>query len=259
MSMPVVFVSHGSPTLPTDPCPAREFLAGLGASLGRPSAILAISAHWEAAPATVSGTSHNATIHDFYGFPRELYDYTYPAPGDPRLAAAVAERLTRAGIPCHLDSRRGLDHGAWIPLLLMYPQADIPVLQLSLLQGGSPEEHFKLGTALRGLDNENVLVMGSGSLTHNLQALERLGLAAAEPQWVSEYADWMDKALRARRLADLFAYRQNAPYAARNHPTEDHILPLFAALGASPDGGTTERLHTSATFGALRMDAYAFR
>ncbi len=259
MPFPAIFLSHGAPTLLDDPCPARQFLTELGAALGRPDAVVVISAHWEASPAAVTAVVRNGTIHDFFGFPPGLYGRTYPAPGSPELAAAVSARLARHGTPCRIDDRRGLDHGAWVPLMLMYPDADLPVVQLSLLRGQGPEAHFRLGAALRGLGDSGVLVIGSGGLTHNLQALDHAGLAAPEPQWVTEFAQWMGQALRARHLAELLAYRGKAPFASRNHPTEEHILPLFVALGAGRDNGPVESLHSSTTFGALRMDAYAFR
>lgn len=256
--LPALFLSHGAPTLVLQDVPARAFLAGLGEALGRPTAILVISAHWETERPTLNAVARNATIHDFHGFPRALYEMAYPAPGDAALAGRVAGLLREAGFDAALDTARGLDHGAWVPLALMYPQADIPVLQLSVQTPMGPGHHMALGQALRRLRGEGVLLLGSGSFTHDLGSFRGQALDAPEPDWVAAFACWMDQALVEGRAEDLLAYRRLAPHAARNHPTEEHLLPLFTALGAGAPGGKAERLHRSATFGILRMDAYAF-
>jgi 4,5-DOPA dioxygenase extradiol len=249
--LPSLFVSHGAPTLPLEDIPARAFLEGLEARIGRPKAILAISAHWETARPAVNAPAVNETIHDFYGFPKPLYALRYPAPSDPALAARVAE-LTGAAI----EPERGLDHGAWVPLMLAWPEAEIPVVQLSVQTASGAPHHLDLGRRLAPLREEGVLVLGSGGFTHNLRELDWDGGGAAAPAWVTRFADWVDRALVEGRTDDLVDYRRLAPEAARNHPTEEHFLPLFVALGA---GGRAERLHSSITMGALRMDAYAFR
>jgi 4,5-DOPA dioxygenase extradiol len=249
--LPSVFVSHGAPTLPLEDVPARAFLEGLETRIGRPKAILVVSAHWETAKPEVNAPAVNDTIHDFHGFPKPLYALRYPAPGSAALAARVAE-LTGAAI----EPERGLDHGAWVPLMLAWPAADIPVAQLSLQSEAGPRHHLDLGRRLAPLRQEGVLVLGSGSFTHNLRELAWAGGAGAEPAWVTRFSDWVDRAIVEGRVDNLVDYRKLAPDAARNHPTEEHFLPLFVALGA---GGRPERLHSSATMGALRMDAYAFR
>lgn len=249
--LPALFVSHGAPTLPFDDVPARDFLQALGPSLPRPKAILAISAHWETEVPTLTTAARNTTIHDFRGFPKPLYDLRYDAPGAPE-AAAVAKRLAGAGIAARLNDYRGLDHGAWVPLMLMYPAADIPVFQLSIQPRLGVAHHVALGKALRPFREEG-LILASGGFVHNLSAIDWSG--GAEPDWSARFGDWMDSALTARRDDDLIAYRARAPQAAKAHPSDDHILPLFVAYGA---GETTRRLHQSATFGSLRMDAYAF-
>jgi 4,5-DOPA dioxygenase extradiol len=249
--LPSVFVSHGAPTLPLEDLPARRFLEGLENIVGRPEAILVVSAHWETAAPEVNAPAVNDTIHDFYGFPKPLYRLRYPAPGSPPLAERVAA-LTGATI----DGRRGLDHGAWVPLLLAWPRADIPVSQLSIQTEAGPRHHLELGRKLAPLREEGVLILASGSYTHNLRELAWGGAAAGEPAWVTRFAEWVDGAVLERREQDLVDYRSRAPDAVRNHPTEEHFLPLFVALGA---GGRAERLHASTTMGALRMDAYAFR
>ncbi len=260
MTLPSIFLSHGSPMLPLTASAARDFLSGLGNSLPRPKAVLVISAHWETDIPAVNVVAANETIYDFYGFPPELYQLRYPAPGAPDLARAVAERLQAAGLPVGVDRERGLDHGAWVPLLLMYPQADIPVVQLSIQTEQGPAHHLALGRALAPLRDEGVLIIGSGSFTHNLAEfrIRRPELNAPALPWVDAFADWVHEAAIAGRVADLLDYRQLAPYARNNHPTEEHFLPLFAALGAAGEGARAERLHNSANYGVLRMDVYAF-
>lgn len=263
MSLPAIFLSHGAPTLPLDDVAARAFLTDLGrridAACGRPRAILVASAHWETASPEVSAPDVNETIHDFHGFPRALYDMRYPAQGAPALAARTTDLLHAAGLPAAIDPDRGLDHGAWVPLLLMYPEADIPVAQVSVQTHLGPAHHYRLGQALAALRDEGVLVLGSGAYTHNLMELRGLrqqGITQ-EPDWVTSFADWTDRALLEGRVDDLLAYRRLAPNGARNHPTEEHLLPLFVAMGA---GGATgaRHLHASTTHAALRMDVYGF-
>lgn len=260
MSMPSLFVSHGSPMLPLTEAPARQFLIDLGRSLPRPKAILVISAHWETAEPELNAVAVNDTIYDFYGFPRALYELRYPAPGAPELAEGIAARLKSAGFEASIDRSRGLDHGAWVPLLLMYPEADIPVLQLSIQTERGPKHHLALGRALAPLRDQGVLIIGSGSFTHNLAEfrIRRPELNAPALPWVDAFADWVHEAAIAGRIEDLLDYRQLAPYARNNHPTEEHFLPLFAALGAAGEGARVERLHNSANYGVLRMDVYAF-
>jgi len=167
-TMPSLFLSHGAPTLPLTDTPARDFLKALAGRIERPRAILVISAHWETAVPTVNAIDSNKTIHDFGGFPRALYDLRYPAPGSPTVGARVADLLRAGGFDCNIDRRRGLDHGAWVPLLLMYPQADIPVLQLSVQPHLGPEHHLRVGRALAPLRREGILIVGSGGFTHDL-------------------------------------------------------------------------------------------
>jgi 4,5-DOPA dioxygenase extradiol len=259
MTLPSLFLSHGAPTLPLTDTPARAFLKQLAGTLERPKAILVVSAHWETAQPTVNAVDWNETIHDFYGFPRPLYDMRYPAPGAPQLAARVAERLAEASLACAIDRRRGLDHGAWVPLLLMYPQADIPVLQLSVQPTMGPAHHLRVGRALAALRQDGVLIVGSGSFTHDLSEFRGHDPNDAAPAWVNQFADWFHAALSERRTGDLLAYRAQAPFAAKNHPTEEHLLPLYVALGAAGENASAERLHASATYSVLRMDVYAFR
>lgn len=256
---PTLFLSHGSPMLALQDSPARRHLQGLGQSLGRPQAIVVVSAHWETrgGPA-VSLASRPETIHDFGGFPRALFEIDYPAPGAPALAERAASLLEADGQQVARDAGRGLDHGAWVPLSLMYPEADIPVTQVSVVRGAGPLEHERLGRALSTLRGEGGLVVASGALTHNLQEFRGQGLDAPVPAWVGEFEEWMDAALERGDRAALLDYRRLAPSAVRNHPTEEHLLPLFVALGAAGPDARATRLHRSFEHGILAMSAYAF-
>ncbi len=258
MILPSLFLSHGAPTLPLTDTPARAFLSGLGHALARPRAIVVISAHWETEAPAVSAVQRNETIHDFFGFPRELYELRYPAPGAPWLAAEISELLRASGLRCTIDYSRGLDHGAWVPLKLIYPDADIPVLQLSVQPHLGPSHHLRLGRALERLREQGVLIIGSGSLTHDLSEFRGQSPNAPAPDWVDGFADWFSDALEAQRTEALLDYRRQAPFAIKNHPSEEHLLPLFAALGAAGASWRAERLHASSTYGILRMDVYAF-
>jgi 4,5-DOPA dioxygenase extradiol len=254
---PPIFLSHGAPTLPFEDAAARDFLRGLSASQPQPRAILMVSAHWETRIPTVNAVARNETIHDFRGFPDTLYQLSYPAPGDPELAARVIDLLGSAGLPSTVDSQRGLDHGAWVPLMLAWPGTDIPVVQLSVQSSLGPGHHLELGQALAPLTREGVQIIGSGSFTHDLSSWRQFD-GSQEPDRVGAFADWFHAALVEQRTCDLLAYRRLAPHAARNHPTEEHILPLFVALGAAGPGAAAQRLHSSTTHGVLRMDAYSF-
>jgi 4,5-DOPA dioxygenase extradiol len=249
--LPAIFVSHGAPTLPFDDVPARDFLRGLGAQLGKPRAILIVSAHWETDVPMTNSVAVNDTIHDFGGFPQALYDIRYPARGDALLAREVTA-LTGG----RLDTMRGLDHGAWVPLMLMYPQADVPVVQLSLQTHQGVGHHIALGRALAKLRDDNVLVMGAGSFVHNLRRIAPPG--SPEPDWSKQFSDWMHEKLLAGDEVALADYRARAPQAVMAHPTDEHLLPLFFAYGAGGEKSKAARLHSSATFGSLRMDAYSF-
>lgn len=256
--LPTMFVSHGAPTLAVEESPARSFLREYGKALGKPEAILVASAHWATRRPAVSGMARPETIHDFGGFDPALYQIRYPAPGAPRVAKRVTDLLGRAGLAADIDERRGLDHGAWVPLSLMYPAADIPALQLSIQPQADAGHHFRLGKALRPLRDEGILILGSGSATHNLNELSWNNADAAAPPWAIAFQEWIAAAVAAGRVDDLIAYRRLAPHAARSHPTDEHLLPLFVALGAATPGVAGTRVHASHTYGSLAMDAYVF-
>ena len=259
-TFPALFVSHGAPNLILHNEPARDFLAKYGAELGRPKAILMVSAHFETDIPVLTADEKPDMIYDFRGFEPELYRFTYPAPGDPVLARKVGETLVAHGLEAALASNRGFDHGAWVPLKLMYPDADIPVVQLSIQTPLGPEHHFRLGRALADLRKDGILIIGSGALTHNLGEFFRGRPAIdAEPQdWVVEFGEWVREKAETGDTESLIHYRERAPHAVRNHPTDDHFLPFFVALGAAGEGAKARRVHASHSYGILQMDAYAF-
>lgn len=254
-AIPVVFVSHGSPLSLVEAPDALVCWRALGAALPNPRAILAVSAHWEAGLPTTSRAAMPATIHDFYGFPPDLYRLRYPAPGAPALAERAVGLLRAAGIAAALDDDRGLDHGAWMPLLSMFPDADIPVTQLAL--AGGPAEQFAVGRALAPLREEGMLILASGAITHNFGWMDRNAgpEAAPLPQAVA-FAEWVAAKVGSGDTAALLDYRR-APYGAAAHPTADHILPLFTALGAA-DGDASQRHQLRYAYRALAMDAYVW-
>ncbi|MDB5759944.1 MAG: dioxygenase [Burkholderia sp.] len=258
-TLPTLFVSHGSPMLAIQDSPARRFLQELGTTLPKPKAVVIVSAHWESqgGPA-VSLAETPETIHDFGGFPPALFAIQYPAQGSPHIAAQVAQRLASAGYPVKASPQRGLDHGAWVPLMLMYPDADIPAFQVSLMRGASAAEHQRLGEALAALRDEDVLIIGSGSLTHNLQEFRGQAADAPVPAWVSDFSAWMKEALLAGRHDALIDYRRQAPHAEKNHPTEEHLMPLYVAMGAAGRQAKATQLHSSYEYGILAMDVYGF-
>ncbi|HZF34166.1 MAG TPA: class III extradiol ring-cleavage dioxygenase [Candidatus Angelobacter sp.] len=253
--LPALFLSHGSPMLVFEDIPARHFIAGLGREIGRPQAILCISAHWETERPAVSAAAAPETIHDFYGFPDDLYKLRYPVSGAPALARRVVELLDGAGIAGVVDPDRGLDHGAWNPLLLIYPQADVPVTQLSIQAQLDPTHHAKVGRALRPLRGEGVLVLASGGAVHNLRQFH---IDREQPTpWAVSFDDWLADRIAAGDAEALLAYRQNRPDGRLAHPRDEHLLPLFVAMGAG--GGVAGRpLHRSFAHGSLSMAAFAW-
>lgn len=260
-NLPAIFVSHGAPNLILGQSAAKQFLTTLAELLpAKPKAILVVSAHWETALPMVSAPVVNDTIYDFGGFELGLYQLRYPAKGSPMLASRVVELASQHVVSVTIDPTRGLDHGAWVPLILAWPQADIPVAQLSVQTHESIDYHIRLGAMLASLREEGVLILGSGSFTHDLRSYSpnRHDLNAPEPAWVTDFSEWMHTAIMADDRAALADYRQQAPSAVRNHPTEEHLHPLFVAIGAGGTMGPPRLLHRSATHGVLRMDAYAF-
>lgn len=252
--LPVVFVSHGSPMLVFEEIPARDFMAGLALTLPRPKSILCISAHWTTAAPTASGARQPETIHDFYGFPDELYGLHYPAPGAPELADRVHEVLAAAGMACAIDPAYGLDHGAWNPLMLIYPEADIPVTQLSIQPQLGPAHHLTLGRALAPLRGEGVLILATGGVVHNLRQFHVDRERPAD--WALSFDAWVAERIAAGDSEALVRYRQTRPDGAKAHPTDEHFMPLFVAMGAG--GGKGRALHRSFAHGSLSMAAYGW-
>jgi 4,5-DOPA dioxygenase extradiol len=248
MRMPTLFLSHGAPTVVMTRSPASDFLRSLAARVPAPKALLVVSAHWEEARPTVGlGVE---TIHDFYGFPQPLYELKYPAPLARDVAQRAAELLKPAGAA--VDATRGRDHGVWSPLILAWPEAQVPVVQVSLVGGGTPLTHYDMGRALAPLRDEGVLIIGSGSATHNLRARP----TPAPAEWATRFVGWLDQTLAAGDDASLIAWQRTAPHPEINHPTTEHFDPIFVARGAAA-GEAATRLHASYEFGSLSMNAYA--
>ncbi|WCM19455.1 dioxygenase [Paraburkholderia bryophila] len=232
--LPSLFLSHGAPTLPIDPSlPSAEF-GVLSAQLPRPQAVLMLSAHWGTAQPVASTSAAPETIHDFYGFPRQLYEIQYPAPGAPEVARRAAALLGEHGVLTDVQPH-GLDHGAWVPMLLMFPDADVPVAQLSIQPHQDAAHHFRVGRALRSLQDDGVMVIGSGQITHNLRAADFSARPEDADPRVAEFTDWFEDRLAAHDIDALLDYRRQAPHAVLMHPTDEHLLPVFAALGAADD------------------------
>jgi len=252
---PSLFISHGSPMLALQPGESGPALARLAAEMPRPRAIVMVSAHWESHELLVNGNPQPETWHDFGGFAAELFAVQYPAPGLPDLTREVVELLAASDLPARIDSRRPFDHGVWVPLSLMYPQADIPVVQISLPSRQGPELQTRVGKALAGLRAEGVVIIGSGSITHNLGELNWNGDSARVEPWAQAFRDWMIDKLASDDESALHQYRSLAPHAVRAHPSDEHLLPLYFARGA---GGEFSIAHQGFTMGALGMDIYRF-
>jgi len=241
-----------------EPGAARDAWVALARSLPRPRAILIASAHWETDLPMLTGSAKPETIHDFGGFPDELYRIVYAAPGAPGVAAEAVSLLKRAGITAGVDGCRGIDHGAWVPLMHMYPDADVPVVQLSVQPARGAAHHVALGRAIAPLADAGVLVVGSGHATHNLRDWMMQMRRPGELRYVGEFADWLAQRLEANDVDALVDWRERGPEAARAHPTDEHYLPLLVAFGAAGAHPNVERVHRDVAGGALAMDAYRF-
>ncbi|AFY39300.1 Extradiol ring-cleavage dioxygenase class III protein subunit B [[Leptolyngbya] sp. PCC 7376] len=254
-NLPSLFVSHGAPSLILENDATTQFFRNLGKQYPNPAGIVCISAHWESPQLLLTSNPRRETIYDFSGFPKELYEVTYPATGSPELLDKIATALNTSDFPVRINERRGFDHGVWVSLKLMYPNADIPIVQLSVLPKESPEHHFQIGQALRSLREENILIIASGSATHNLREF-RVQAKEAEPlDYAVAFDQWLVQAIEKGDRQSLFDYENTAPEAKRNHPTPEHFLPLFVALGAATES-TGEQIHQRFTYGALSMSAF---
>ena len=255
-ALPSVFVSHGSPMHALEPGAAGEAWRALGSRLGKPKAIVIASAHWETNLPMLTGAAKPETIHDFYNFPEPLYRLRYPVPGAPQVAQRAQALLKDAGFTAAIDGCRGLDHGAWSPLLYMYPDADVPVVELAVQPALGPRHHIAVGRSLKKLSAEGVLIVGSGHMTHNLRDWAR---GAGQPAaYASEFQDWVKDRIEKHDLESLADYRSLSPAGVRAHPSDEHFLPLFVALGAAPENARAERVYDDIEAGVLAMDAYLF-
>lgn len=254
--MPVLFVSHGAPDALLKAPDTVNAWREIGRHIPKPQGILAVSAHWETSVPTVSLAVAPETIHDFAGFSPELYQLQYPAPGAPSLAERTATLLSAVGIPAARHPDRGLDHGAWVPLTVIFAEADIPVTQLSLTHQDAAA-HFALGQILTPLRDEGILIVASGAITHNFAWLDWRAANPSPPRPEAlSFANWVGERLVTQNIPALLNYR-TAPYGKEAHPTEDHILPLFVAMGAA--GNDLPEQHRPAfAYGGLAMDAYAW-
>lgn len=255
-NLPSLFLAHGAPDLPLKPHVARDFLAELGDHLPKPRGILVISAHWAAPVPTLTSAEKPGTVHDFSGWPAELYKITYPARTNERFVQDIQNTLSAHEITYSTDHVRGFDHGAWVPLLISYPKADVPVVQLSLVSGTGPKAHFELGQALADLRKSGVLIIGSGATVHNLYALMKEGTPPAS--WALAFDAWLSDSLTRRDLSDLLAFPRVPDSASMAHPTIEHFLPLYVAMGAGWEAGSSRRIHHSYSYGSIGMSCYAF-
>jgi len=252
--MPVVFVSHGAPDALLHSPDTVACWRELGLRIPQPSAILVVSAHWEAVRATASQAVAPETVHDFSGFSPSLYRIQYPAPGAPELAERVVALLSEAGVSAGLDAGRGLDHGAWVPLSVMYPDAAVPVTQLSLVAGAGAATHFEMGRTLASLREQGVLILASGAITHNFSWLDD---TPDKAPLAVQFTEWVAEKLAAGEESALLNYR-SAPQGVESHPSEEHFMPLLVALGAAA-GDKPVRYQPNFTYGALAMDAYLWQ
>jgi 4,5-DOPA dioxygenase extradiol len=255
---PVLFVPHGAPTMALEPGEAGAALAAFATRIPRPQAILVISAHWNTAIPTFSAACKPETIHDFYGFPQALYAIRYPVCGAVKWAMEGRALLEEAGFEVGVDPKRGLDHGAWVPLRLMYPDASVPVAAISLQTRLGPEHHYRLGQALAPLRDAGVLILASGNLTHNLGHFGLRHGMGVSLDYVGEFQAWWRERVEARDVEALLDYRRQAPGAQEAHPTEEHLLPFFVALGAAGEKFESEVVHAGIDHEILVMDTYAF-
>ena len=258
--MPSLFVSHGSPMTAIMDTPTHRWFKTFAAEIPRPHAILIASAHFESDAPVFTSDARPEMIYDFGGFPRALHEIVYAAPGDPDLALQAAQMVHAAGFRTGLVQDRGFDHGTWVPLKLMYPDADIPVVQISVQHEEGAAYHIELGRALAPLREDGLLIMGSGSLTHNLWELSRNrgDVNAKAKDWVVDFTEWVAQKVEAGESEEIARYRERAPFAKENHPRDEHFLPLPFAMGAGGENMKGRRVHASYDYGLLAMDAFLF-
>lgn len=253
---PVFFISHGAPTFALEPGQLGARLTALGKELTGVKAVLVVSPHWQTDGVRVMANKSPATLHDFGGFPQPLYELQYPAPGHLQFAVEASQLLAAAGFAVGLDDGRGLDHGVWVPLIHLLPAADVPVFQVSLPHTLDAAGALRLGRALAPLRQRGVLIVGSGSMTHNLYEIR--ASATGEAAYAREFAAWVRAAVLAGDTEKLVDYRRLAPHAERAHPTEEHFLPLLVAIGANGGASPVHVIEGGITYGVLSMESYAW-
>lgn len=253
---PSLFVAHGVPTLVTERSRYTHFLQMLGLNLPKPRAIVLFSAHWEAAVQQIGSAVRYETIHDFFGFPEALYEIEYAAKGDIALALQIRELLEKEGIAAELDDRRGLDHGAWTVLKLMFPLADVPVVSMSIHAGLVPEQQYRIGRALAALRERDVLIIGSGGTVHHLS---RLAWDSQEVStWAIKFDEWLGERIETWDIDRLFHYDAEAPFAQEAVPRPEHFVPLLIAMGAAHDGKRAKLLHRQYQYSSLSLSCWIF-
>ncbi|MFZ5570295.1 MAG: DODA-type extradiol aromatic ring-opening family dioxygenase [Thermodesulfobacteriota bacterium] len=258
MTIPTIFLSHGPPSILLRDDPSVRFWRSLGASMPRPRAVVCISAHWETVRPMLTSNARPGILYDFSG-PPPLFSRAYPATGDPKLAESIREALAAAGFDTALDASRGLDHGVWVPVSQMFPQADIPVIQLALQTELSPRHHYALGRSLGPLRDEGVLILGSGGAVHNLDEIHAFAVHDTPPDYALAFEAWLETAISDDDVDALLDYRKQAPSPDRCHPyPAEHLLPLFVCLGAGNRLGPGRRLHQGFLYGVLSMAAYSW-
>jgi 4,5-DOPA dioxygenase extradiol len=256
--LPKLFISHGAPTMALQEDDTTRFLQTLGEQIPAPAAVICMSAHWATGSTSVSSGEEPATVHDFSGFGERLNAFHYPAPGDPALAAQICDTLHGAGLDVSADSGRGLDHGVWVPLKWMYPRGDVPVVCVSVVPGGGPAHQYAVGAALRELTAQGCLLLGSGGTTHNLAAVNFLQPDAPAHTLASDFEDWLTERVTRGAAQELLAYRERAPGAVWNHASDEHLLPMFFALGAAREPAG-ECVHRRITFEVLSLSAFRWQ
>ena len=251
-----LFISHGAPDLMIRQTPAHDFLKNLANDFEKPKAIIVFSAHFESEEIEITGNFRLQTIHDFSGFPPELHKMTYDAEGSPELAAEILQIFREMDFVAKINPKRGLDHGAWVPLKLIYPAADIPVIQISLQSSQSPIYHYKIGRIIAQLKEKNILIIGSGSITHNL-AMAFQNKEKPTPAWVENFSEAIYQKLQNQDIAAIINW-YDLESAQENHPSFEHFIPLLIAMGAAGGEFRTKRLHHSFDYSVLAMDCYVF-